>query len=217
MSRSQTLQAIVLRTYDVGEADRFCILFTHERGRLAARANGVRKVKSRMGGSLLPLSAVTVGVSESRGGILITSAQRIEALDRPHPSLRQFAEAEQGIELLLALTENDEPMPALFEATLGFLAACAEAPQNAVLAYRIVLLRELGLLPSGDNPRFFADLTDEEKIFLQAAREGRFLSLPKISSARHLRSLTERFLGDHLRGPLKSAGVSAALMHGSPS
>jgi recombinational DNA repair protein (RecF pathway) len=54
MSHAQTFEAIVLKTYDVGEADRLCILFTRERGRVMARASGARRLKSRLGASLLP-------------------------------------------------------------------------------------------------------------------------------------------------------------------
>ena len=59
MPQSQTYEALILQSHDVGEADRFLILFTRERGRLAARARAVRKPKSKMGGSLLPLKLAT--------------------------------------------------------------------------------------------------------------------------------------------------------------
>ena len=58
MAHSESVEAVVLKTYDVGEADRFCIVLTKERGRIAARARGVRKLTSKMGGSLLPLHHV---------------------------------------------------------------------------------------------------------------------------------------------------------------
>ncbi|MBU1911666.1 recombination protein O N-terminal domain-containing protein, partial [Patescibacteria group bacterium] len=48
MPHSQTYNSIILKAYDVGEADRFLILFTREKGRMTARARAVRKLKSKL-------------------------------------------------------------------------------------------------------------------------------------------------------------------------
>ena len=74
MPKSQELEAIVLQTHNVGEADRFCILLTKERGKIPVRARGVRKPKSRMGGSLLALQRIQVTVHEGSAGFMVTAA-----------------------------------------------------------------------------------------------------------------------------------------------
>ena len=51
-------EAVVLRTFRYGEADRILHLYTAERGRVNAIAKGVRRVKSRFGGRLEPLFRV---------------------------------------------------------------------------------------------------------------------------------------------------------------
>ena len=99
MSHSSTYDSIILKTYDVGDADRFCILLTHERGRLAARARGVRKLTSRMGGSLLPLKRVSVDLHEGKSGFLITAAHNAKML--PSKGVRAYLAAQHAIELLL--------------------------------------------------------------------------------------------------------------------
>ena len=40
-------KAIVLRTYDLREADRIIVMMTEEHGKVRAVANGVRKMSSR--------------------------------------------------------------------------------------------------------------------------------------------------------------------------
>ena len=54
--RSYKTEAVVLRSFRLGEADRVLHLYTHDRGRVGAVAKGVRKTKSRFGARLEPLS-----------------------------------------------------------------------------------------------------------------------------------------------------------------
>src|ERR671929_206462 len=54
--RSYKTEAIVLRSFRLGEADRVLHLYTLERGRVGAVAKGVRRTKSRFGARLDPLS-----------------------------------------------------------------------------------------------------------------------------------------------------------------
>ena len=51
-------EAVVLRSIRYGEADRVLHLYTADRGRVGAVAKGVRRVRSRLGGRLEPLSRV---------------------------------------------------------------------------------------------------------------------------------------------------------------
>ena len=57
-------EAIVLRTYRLGEADKIVSLFTRQMGRLRAVAAGARRTKSRYGSTLEPLSYVRIWVFE---------------------------------------------------------------------------------------------------------------------------------------------------------
>lgn len=57
-------EAIVLRTYRLGEADKIVSLFTRQMGRIRAVAAGAQRTKSRYGGSLESLSYVRLWVFE---------------------------------------------------------------------------------------------------------------------------------------------------------
>ncbi|MEY3925960.1 MAG: repair protein RecO, partial [Actinomycetota bacterium] len=50
--------AIVLRTYKLGEADRIIVLLTEHHGKVRAVAKGVRKTTSKIGARLEPLNHV---------------------------------------------------------------------------------------------------------------------------------------------------------------
>ena len=79
-------EAVVLRSIRLGEADRVLHLYTEDRGRIGAVAKGVRKVKSRFGGRLEPLSRVKLILHEGRSDLCtVTAADTIHA----HASLRE--------------------------------------------------------------------------------------------------------------------------------
>ncbi len=65
-------EAVVLRTYTSGEADRVAVLWTRHHGKVRILAKGVRKTGSRMGGSLEPMAHVTVDLVKSRGDLYVT-------------------------------------------------------------------------------------------------------------------------------------------------
>ncbi|MDD5026703.1 MAG: recombination protein O N-terminal domain-containing protein [Candidatus Peribacteraceae bacterium] len=152
MAHTCSVEALILHAYDVGEADRFLLLFTRERGRLAARARGVRRLGSRMGGHLLAHQHLSLILAESNAGWTVTSAQRLN--DSPTLPIEQFAMAEEGCEILLALLHDEEALPEIFDLTLRFLHDCREGRGDPVLAFSLDLLRLLGLLPALTEKEF---------------------------------------------------------------
>jgi len=52
--------AFVLRTFTIKEADKVCVFFTRESGKLRGVAHGARRLKSRFGASLEPFTEVSL-------------------------------------------------------------------------------------------------------------------------------------------------------------
>lgn len=206
MARNQTLEAIILRSIDIGEADRFCILFTRQRGRMAARARGVRKLSSRMGGSLLPFSHVRIDVVETDNSATITSATALAHHLLQHGEYEVFARLHRGAELTLALTEDDEPLPQVFDLLLTFTHAVAVPGCDPVLPFSLCLLQLLGLLPLREEDRRFALLSPAAKTFARECVKLRDLDMlcAEVPDASQLRVFVDSILEDHLRTPLKS-------------
>ncbi|MGH9063603.1 MAG: DNA repair protein RecO, partial [Acidimicrobiales bacterium] len=67
-------EAVVLRTYKLGEADRIVVLVTAGRGKVRAVAKGVRKTKSRFGGRLEPPMHVALQLYSGRELDTVTQA-----------------------------------------------------------------------------------------------------------------------------------------------
>lgn len=206
MARQQTYEAVVLKSVDIGEADRFCVLFTRERGRVAARAKGVRKQTSRMGGSLQLFSHVRVELVETESSFIITSASALGHHLLEYGEFDVFKRLQQGIELLLALTEDDEPLPDVFDAVLTFLHAAVIPECDPVLPFALRLLHLLGLLPSNTDDQRFARLSPEAQAFVKrcVAEDDLDLFCSAVPDSDTLWHFVDLVLAEHMQKPLKS-------------
>ena len=77
-------EAIVLRSMDLGEADRVLTVLTPRLGKLRVIAKGVRRPRSRIGGALQPFSDVQLVLAVGRTWDVVTSS----SLEDPHLGLR---------------------------------------------------------------------------------------------------------------------------------
>ena len=59
-----TSEALILRTYKLGEADRIVVFLTRDRGKKRGVANGARRVRSRFIGALEPMTRAGVAYYE---------------------------------------------------------------------------------------------------------------------------------------------------------
>ena len=85
-----TTEAIVLRTYKLGEADRIVVFLTRDRGKRRGVAQGARRMRSRFGGALEPLTRVEVTYFEKESRELV-SLNYAEPLSSPLWSVRADA------------------------------------------------------------------------------------------------------------------------------
>ena len=129
MSGSFKTEAIVLRSIRYGEADRVLHLYTADRGRVGAVAKGVRRVKSRLGGRLEPLSRVRLVMHQGRGELCtISQADTVHA----HAGLREHrASLERGAqacEAVLRLLDSTDPNPPAYNLLCNELALLDSRP-----------------------------------------------------------------------------------------
>ncbi len=143
-------EAIVLRRYDFGEADRLLTLLTPEHGKLRAIARGARKPAGRMTGHVELFSRAKMMLS--RGHELYTIAQAEQA--EPYLALREDLErgtyAYYLVELLDCFSEFEEPnqpLYALLNAALGWLCALDAHLQLVTRFYELHLLSLVGFQP----------------------------------------------------------------------
>ncbi len=150
-------EAVVLRSFPFGEADRVLHVYTAASGRIGAIAKGVRRTKSRFGGRLEPFSHVELSLHRGRGELAtVTGASLVRSHDRVRAHPRRLAIGLVGLEAMLRLFTEEERNERAFLALTRFLDALDEhEPARAaraaldplVLSFQLKLLWLSGFLP----------------------------------------------------------------------
>lgn len=170
-------EAIVLRSYNLAEADKIVVCLTRAHGVVRAVAQGARRLKSRFGAGLEPFTLLQVGYYEKEGRELV-SLRHLEII-RSYFSLAQSAETVAALsymsELVLEFAPPHEPNERLFRMVNATLSALLKSPQQLQLLVRyfeIWTLRLGGFLPDtrrcADCGRSFSE---KESAYVNA--EGR--------------------------------------------
>jgi len=144
-------EAIVLRTYRLGEADKIASLFTRQLGRLRAVARGALRPKSRYGGSLEPLSYIRIQIfeRENRDLLYLNSVELIESFFNMQADYRVQLAAQYLAEVgegLLPEREVNERTFRLFLAVLRALKTSGEV-NRPLLYFDYWMVRLGGFLP----------------------------------------------------------------------
>lgn len=129
MSRPVDTEAVVLRSFRFGEADRVLHLLSRERGRIGAIVKGVRRTRSRFGARLEPFTHVRLVLHEGRGELsTVTGADTIWSGDAVRGDPYRLAVASIGVETVLKLFPEQQPNERLFDGLLRFLDTVATRP-----------------------------------------------------------------------------------------
>jgi DNA repair protein RecO (recombination protein O) len=161
MGRTYRTEAVVLRSFRLGEADRVLHAYTADRGRVGAVAKGVRRTKSRFGGRLEPLSHVELMLHQGSGELQTVTgadlrASHHEAREDPY----RLAVGLIGAEAMLRLFPEQEANDRAFTALTRFLDRLDEIPSRAparpaldplALSFQLKLLWVSGYMPHLDS------------------------------------------------------------------
>ncbi len=139
-------EAVVLRTYKLGEADRIVVLATAEHGKVRAVAKGVRKTKSKFGARLEPLSHISAQLYEGRNLDIVTQAEGIDAFRAIRDDLERYVAATSVLEVMDQVSMEREPDTTRFRMLVGVLRTMADNDNPLVLpAFFLKLLAHEGL------------------------------------------------------------------------
>jgi DNA repair protein RecO (recombination protein O) len=144
-------EAIVLRTYRLGEADKIASLLTRQMGRIRAVASGAQRSRSRYGGTLEPLSYVRIWVFERENRDLgrLNSAELIESFFDMQKDYAAQAAAQYLAEVCERLLPEREANDRVFRLLVAVLRGLKRgAGIDAPLVYfDYWFLRVAGFLP----------------------------------------------------------------------
>jgi len=205
---SYTSDALILRTYTLGESDRIVVFLTRDRGKKRGVAKNARQSRRRFGGGLEPLTCGRVGYVERERRDLV----RLEYVDmRRSPLSAADGEALGYVgyfaELIDEWAQEADPNETLFRLGSSIVDAIALGVPIDPLAryFEYWLLRLQGVYEPD------ARLSDEALTFLGAARALSPFALGGVhvsrGALRELEAAHRGLIAMHLEKDLKSARV----------
>jgi DNA repair protein RecO (recombination protein O) len=146
-----TTDALILRTYKLGEADRIVVFLTPDRGKKRGVAKGARRTRSRFGAALEPLThaGVTYFEKERRELVSLNYAEAVRSAWSAQ-SLDALGHLEYFAELIDEWTPEGDPNPRLFRLGVSLVDALASRTPVDPLAryFEYWLLRLQGVYPA---------------------------------------------------------------------
>jgi DNA repair protein RecO (recombination protein O) len=146
-------EAIVVRTYNLAEADKIVVCLTRKAGIVRAVARGARRLKSKYGAGLEPYTLVNLSFYEKEGRELHTL--REAEIVRSYFHLSKNVEASAALahmsQLVLEFAPPHEPNEKLFRMVSACLSALAHSIEDfpyVTLYFELWLLKLAGFLPN---------------------------------------------------------------------
>jgi DNA repair protein RecO len=203
-----TTDALILRTYKLGESDRIVVFLTRDRGKKRGVAKNARQSRRRFGGGLEPLTCARVGYFERERRDLV-SVNYVEQVRSPLSAVdgQALGYVCYFAELIDEWAQEADPNETLFRLGSSMVDAIAAGVPIEPLAryFEYWLLRLQGVYEVAPG------LSEEARAFLAAARAsspfglgGLPVSLPAL---RELELAHRALITLHLEKDLKSVRV----------
>jgi DNA repair protein RecO (recombination protein O) len=160
-------EAIILKAFDYGEADRILTVYTPHLGKLRAIAKGVRRTKSRMSGHLDLFTRSSLLVAVGRQLDIVSQADTLESYRPLREDLSRIGYAHYVCELVDAFAGEQQANFPLYALIAETLRRVADADDLALVT-RSFEVQLLGL--TGFRPQLVRCLQCGEEIRPEANR-----------------------------------------------
>jgi DNA repair protein RecO len=203
-----TTDALILRTYKLGESDRIVVFLTRDRGKKRGVAKNARQSRRRFGGALEPLTCGRVGSFERERRDLV----RLDYVEQRRSPLsaadgEALGYAEYFAELIDEWAQEGDPSETLYRLGVSMVEAMAKGVPIEPLAryFEFWLLRLQGVYEERDQ------LSAGARAFLDTARCCSPFALGDVKVSRHtlheLEAAHRDLITLHLEKDLKSVRV----------
>ena len=200
--------ALILRTYKLGESDRIVVFLTRDRGKKRGVAKNARQSRRRFGGALEPLTYGRVGYVERERRDLVR-LDYVEQLRSPLSAVdgEALGYVSYFAELIDEWAQEADPNETLFRLGASMTDAIAAGVPIEPLAryFEYWLLRLQGVYEVDRR------LSGEAQAFLDAARHSSPAALARVAvsrgALRELEATHRALIAMHLEKDLKSVRV----------
>ena len=151
--RSYSVEAVIVRASDFGEADRLITLLTPHRGIVRAVARGARKPKSRLGGNTDLLLRVKASLNEGRSLDSLSQVESVNGYRSVRTGLEKMSTGLYLAELAERFSVEGGANPQLFDHLCATLDLLDSEPFHPLMPrwFEVRLLRLNGFLPVIDR------------------------------------------------------------------
>lgn len=174
--KRQKVQALVLSRRSWGEADRLVTLFTREIGIVRVLAKGVRKIPSRRGGHLEPLTRVLAIVNASRDWWYLAHVETQDYFLELHEDATTLERAQYVGQLLLQVATEGEVLEGVFDFFKSAWKIFPQLPPAKQVLLELGLMMKIftvgGVLPNLDTCQRCGRLKPSEAILLDSGEGG---------------------------------------------
>lgn len=146
-------EGIVLKTRNLGEADRIVTLYSPDRGKIRAVARGARRPRSRFVSSTQMFACADFLIFSGKSLDSISQVEVKASFPRLHEDLTRLANASYAVELVDEMVEEGERGEEIFSLLLAYLRLVSEThdPEMATRAFEIKFAAALGYGPRLDS------------------------------------------------------------------
>lgn len=147
--RILSVEGVVLRHSDWGEADRLLGIYSREQGKLRAIAKGARKLRSRKAGHLEPFTRVKLLLARGRDFWIVTQAETVDAYLAFREDLVRTGYAAYVLELLDRFTFEEGENRSIYNLLVDTLHRLDVGDDTFIVVryFEIRLLDSLGFRP----------------------------------------------------------------------
>ena len=178
--KTLSTEGIVLKRYNIGEADKVVTLYSKHYGKISCIAKGVRRMISRKRGSLEIFSQVKIFASIGKGMMVITEVELVSSNTLLRSNLKKIAVAYQICELVDRLTPENHEQDDVFNLLVNSLDSLSKVEEkclNSLLVdFSMELLKLLGYWPRDKCiPRSFSPSSFIEDIIERKLKSKKFM------------------------------------------
>jgi DNA repair protein RecO len=147
MARTEVVEGIILKRFDLGESDRVLTVFTKQMGKISILAKGVKRIVSKKAGSVEIGNKCTFLLIEGKNFFILQEVKLIDPYDGMKASLGVLKYGYHVIELTEALLPEHEPHEDIYRLVSQILHLLDVQPRKLyVRAFEVKLLTKLGYL-----------------------------------------------------------------------
>ena len=205
---SLTVEGLILKRANFGEADRMLTILTKTQGKISVIARGVRKITSRRAGNVELLNLVKLGLFQAKG-FTLTEAESIETFPRIKSNLAISTAAFHILELSNKLLPENDPNFRAYDLIVLTLKKLEQTPRQLLLrAFEIKFLDLLGFFSTKALP----GMEDSTKELIETLRKTSIAQIEEMEVPSEQVVALERILRYYIEQILESKLKSSDVM-----